>query len=82
MDPKDLKPGEGAVLHVNGEDVCCFNDNGALRAASAVCTHASCTVEWNGDDKTFDCPCHGSRYKNDFSVLNGPAEEALEPRSL
>lgn len=82
MNPNDLKPGEGAVMAVNGEDMACYNDGGTVKCASAVCSHMGCTVDWNRDEKTFDCPCHGSRYKNDFSVLNGPAEEPLEPRKI
>ena len=81
-DPKDLKPGEGAVMDVNGEDTALYNDGGKLMAASAICTHMGCTVGWNVEEKTFDCPCHGSRFKNDFSVLNGPAEEPLESRKI
>jgi Rieske Fe-S protein len=79
--PSDVKPGEGAILSVDGEDLAVYND-GKLKAASAICTHMGCTVGWNAEEKTFDCPCHGSRYRNDFSVLNGPAEEPLEKRKI
>ncbi len=76
----NLQPGDGAVSEVNGETLAMYNDGGHVRCASATCTHLGCTVEWNGDEKTFDCPCHGSRYNNDFSVKQGPAKRPLDPR--
>lgn len=82
MNPQDLKPGEGGVMDVNGEDVAMYNDNGTLHAASAICTHRGCIVGWNDADKTFDCPCHGSRFNKDFSVKNGPADRPLDPRDV
>jgi len=74
-----LKPGEGAVLKVDGSNVAAFRDEaGRVHACSAVCTHMGCLVGWNATDRTWDCPCHGSRFALDGSVIHGPAVAALE----
>lgn len=79
MDPKDLKPGEGAVLKVGGKSVAAYRDEkGNLHTFSTVCPHEACDVEWNTEEKSWDCPCHGSRFTADGHVLNGPAIEPLE----
>ncbi|MBW4463804.1 MAG: Rieske 2Fe-2S domain-containing protein [Nodosilinea sp. WJT8-NPBG4] len=49
----------------------------ALIAVSAVCTHAGCTVTWNGDQNLFACPCHASNFKPDGTVDSGPARQPL-----
>ena len=54
------------------------DDAGTLYCVSPVCTHMKCDVAFNDAEKTWDCPCHGSRFKPDGSVLNGPAREPLE----
>lgn len=74
-----LQPGQGAVADDDGDMVALYNDGKVTKMASATCTHKGCIVEWNDSDKTFDCPCHGSRYNNDFSVLKGPATKPLNP---
>jgi Rieske Fe-S protein len=58
------------------------DDRGELHAVSAVCTHLRCLVAWNPAERSWDCPCHGSRFGQDGEVLEGPAVRPLEPREL
>lgn len=68
----------GKVLYQNGEYVACSRDeNGKLKRVSAVCTHMGCLVHWNETERTWDCPCHGSRFRADGEVVQGPAERGL-----
>jgi nucleotide-binding universal stress UspA family protein/nitrite reductase/ring-hydroxylating ferredoxin subunit len=80
---KDLQPGQGGVVNANGEKVAVYIDeSGGVRAFSARCQHMGCTVDWNPAHKTWDCPCHGSRYHLDGQVLQGPTTRPLPPRNL
>ena len=75
----DIKPGEGAVIRRGLKKVAVYKDeNGHVTEKSAVCTHLKCIVQWNGMEKSWDCPCHGSRFSPTGEVLNGPAIMALE----
>jgi glycine/D-amino acid oxidase-like deaminating enzyme/nitrite reductase/ring-hydroxylating ferredoxin subunit len=75
-----LAPGEGAILKLDGRNVAAYRaPDGQLHALSAVCTHMGCLVGWNSTDRSWDCPCHGSRFAIDGSVIHGPAVRALEP---
>ena len=58
------------------------DDDGALHAVSAVCTHMGCLVQFNGAERTWDCPCHGSRFGVDGEVVHGPAKRPLEARVI
>jgi nucleotide-binding universal stress UspA family protein/nitrite reductase/ring-hydroxylating ferredoxin subunit len=79
----DLAPGHGGVLDAGGETLAVFRDEaGGLHALSPRCTHMGCTVDWNDAERTWDCPCHGSRYGLDGEVIKGPAEKALAKRNL
>jgi len=79
----DLAPGEGAVIPVGGRHVAVHRDeNGELRALSARCTHMGCLVSFNRAEGAWECPCHGSRFAPDGSVLQGPAVRPLRPREL
>jgi nucleotide-binding universal stress UspA family protein/nitrite reductase/ring-hydroxylating ferredoxin subunit len=76
----ELAPGEGGVIERRGEKFAAYVDAaGELHLMSARCTHLGCTVGWNPGDKTFDCPCHGSRYSPTGQVVNGPAARPLPP---
>ena len=55
------------------------DSRGALHKCSAVCPHLGCIVDWNVTEKTWDCPCHGSRFDTHGKVLNGPANTDLAP---
>jgi glycine/D-amino acid oxidase-like deaminating enzyme/nitrite reductase/ring-hydroxylating ferredoxin subunit len=75
----DIPRGEGRVIHRGGKKIAAYRDEeGRVTERSAVCTHLKCIVEWNGAEKTWDCPCHGSRFATTGEVLNGPAISALE----
>jgi glycine/D-amino acid oxidase-like deaminating enzyme/nitrite reductase/ring-hydroxylating ferredoxin subunit len=76
----DVAPGEGKVVARSRRQVALARDEeGVLHAVSARCTHMGCIVSWNGAERSWDCPCHGSRFAIDGSVLQGPAVDALDP---
>jgi Rieske Fe-S protein len=78
-----LQPGEGDVVRHDGDKVAAYrDDDGALVAVSARCTHLGCQVSWNRAERSWDCPCHGSRFAPDGRVLHGPAVHALERKPL
>jgi glycine/D-amino acid oxidase-like deaminating enzyme/nitrite reductase/ring-hydroxylating ferredoxin subunit len=75
-----LRPGRGEVLNLDGQRVAAYRDErGVLSLCSAVCTHMACEVHFNAAETTWDCPCHGSRFRVDGSVVAGPAETPLAP---
>ncbi|MGH3521167.1 MAG: FAD-dependent oxidoreductase [Haloechinothrix sp.] len=81
--PHQLEVGESTVTTVGTSMVAAYRDSDAvLHAVSARCTHLGCVVAFNNAEKTWDCPCHASRFDLDGSVLNGPAVKPLEPTSL
>ncbi len=79
---EEIAAGSGAVLRRGLTKVAVYRDEGgALHERSAVCTHLGCIVDWNAAEKSWDCPCHGSRFdKRDGHVLNGPAISALSEK--
>jgi Rieske Fe-S protein len=71
--------GEGKILKVDGRRVAAYRDaDGKVSTLSPTCTHMGCLVHWNRAASTWDCPCHGSRFKPTGEVLAGPAESPLE----
>jgi nucleotide-binding universal stress UspA family protein/nitrite reductase/ring-hydroxylating ferredoxin subunit len=79
----EIGKGEGGIVSVDGAKVAVFrDDDGQTHAFSAKCTHMGCTVGWNSADRTWDCPCHGSRFAATGEVVNGPAAKPLQQTVL
>ena len=75
-----LRPGTGKVVEIDGKKIAAYRDEaGIIHALSPVCTHAGCIVNWNSEEKSWDCPCHGARYDWTGKVLTGPATRDLQP---
>jgi glycine/D-amino acid oxidase-like deaminating enzyme/nitrite reductase/ring-hydroxylating ferredoxin subunit len=75
----ELAHGEGKLVKYEGKALAIYkDDNGEIHAVSTVCPHAKCSVGWNSAEKSWDCPCHGSRFNIDGEVLTGPARTGLE----
>jgi glycine/D-amino acid oxidase-like deaminating enzyme/nitrite reductase/ring-hydroxylating ferredoxin subunit len=73
-----VKRGQGQIIERNGAKVAAYRDAaGTVTLRSAICTHMGCTVGWNTAERTWDCPCHGSRFKPTGEVISGPAEAPL-----
>ena len=81
--PAQLGPDQGAVIQVDGERRAVYRDAaGNLHAVSATCTHLGCRVAFNPAERSWDCPCHGSRFGVDGEVLHGPATKPLPARPV
>lgn len=79
VDAADIPPGEGAIMRDGATKVAVYRDSvGELHVRSAVCRHLGCIVRWNPGEKSWDCPCHGSRFDCRGQVLNGPAVMGLD----
>jgi glycine/D-amino acid oxidase-like deaminating enzyme/nitrite reductase/ring-hydroxylating ferredoxin subunit len=75
-----VKPGEGQIVNFRGAKVAASRDSdGRLDIRDATCPHLGCVVAWNGAERTWDCPCHGSRFTPQGAVISGPAESPLSP---
>jgi glycine/D-amino acid oxidase-like deaminating enzyme/nitrite reductase/ring-hydroxylating ferredoxin subunit len=71
--PDDVKKGCGALLREGTKKIALYRDDaGTLHRKSAICPHLGCVVHWNDGEKSWDCPCHGSRYSANGEVLSGP----------
>jgi Rieske Fe-S protein len=82
-DVREIKAGEGAVLRRGTSKLAVYRDeSSALHVRSAICTHLGCVVAWNSAEKSWDCPCHASRFSVDGEVLHGPAGSPLRPEEL
>jgi Rieske Fe-S protein len=79
----DLAPGHGGLVAVDGRRLAVFkNEDGSLITLNPRCQHMGCTVDWNDAERTWDCPCHGSRYRHDGAVFQGPAKKDLDPERI
>jgi Rieske Fe-S protein len=77
--PERLASGEGKILKWKGKKIAaCKDENGKLHTLSPICPHLKCIVHWNNAEKSWDCPCHGSRFDSEGKVLHGPAAAPLK----
>ncbi len=74
----EIQPGQAAIVGRLKKVAVYRDEAGQYYAYSAVCPHLGCVVQWNNDEKSFDCPCHGSRFTCEGKVMNGPAVSNLE----
>jgi Rieske Fe-S protein len=73
-----VKRGQGKILELDGKRCAVYRDEGGeVTVRSAICTHMGCVVGWNEAEHTWECPCHGSRFKPNGDVIAGPAESPL-----
>jgi Rieske Fe-S protein len=80
---RDVPLGGGKVVEIEGKRVAVYRDEqDGWSAVSPVCTHLGCVVHWNGMERSWDCPCHGSRFAPDGSVIEGPALTPLARKEL
>ena len=74
----EIKNGQGAIIREGLSKLAVYRDDeGNLHKRSAVCTHMGCVVRFNSSEKTWDCPCHGSRFGTDGHPINSPAMTPL-----
>ncbi|EKE19001.1 MAG: hypothetical protein ACD_9C00173G0002, partial [uncultured bacterium] len=79
IDTSGLSPDQGRIIEQEGEKVAVYKDKtGDLKMLSTKCTHMGCLVNWNKTEKSWDCPCHGSRFDTDGKILNSPATKSLQ----
>jgi glycine/D-amino acid oxidase-like deaminating enzyme/nitrite reductase/ring-hydroxylating ferredoxin subunit len=75
----EIEPGQGKLIKIEGNNYAAYrNYDGKTVVTSAICPHLGCVVHWNNSEKSWDCPCHGSRFAPDGEVLEGPSYEGLK----
>ncbi|KNY25959.1 Rieske (2Fe-2S) iron-sulfur domain-containing protein [Pseudobacteroides cellulosolvens ATCC 35603 = DSM 2933] len=74
-----IRPGEGKIIEANGQKAGAYRDEqGTLHVVDTTCTHMGCELSWNPAEKSWDCPCHGSRFSYEGGVIEGPALRSLD----
>jgi Rieske Fe-S protein len=77
--PEKLRPDEGGFVSVDGKKVGGYRDkDGIVYLVKTTCTHMGCGLDWNDGERSWDCPCHGSRFSYEGEVLEGPAVKPLK----
>lgn len=78
---EELAPGQGGIVRANGEKVAAYRDDeGVVHAVSPICPHMACQVAFNTAERSWDCPCHGSRFDYRGRLISGPSVKDLEPK--
>lgn len=73
-----LQNGHGGIVEYDGEKVGVYKaENGEAFIVSIQCPHLGCQLEWNPDEKSWDCPCHGSRFDYRGHLIDNPAQEGI-----
>lgn len=79
----EIEKGQAKVMDIDGQKVGAYRDeSGKLYLVNTTCTHLGCEVKWNDAERTWDCPCHGSRFSPTGDVIDGPAFDPLETIEL
>ncbi len=80
---EELPRGHGGVVERDGEKMGAYRDEeGEVHLVSIHCPHLGCQLEWNPDEKSWDCPCHGSRFDIEGELLDGPAQNKIKSSSI
>ncbi|WP_434509711.1 FAD-dependent oxidoreductase [Desulfitobacterium sp. AusDCA] len=75
----DIGPNEGKAIEADGQRAGAYKDEqGTLHIVNTTCTHMGCELNWNSAEKSWDCPCHGSRFTYEGDVIEGPALKPLD----
>lgn len=75
----EIKPGEGKIIEANGQRTGAYRDEkGVLHLVDTTCTHLGCELSWNAAEKSWDCPCHGSRFTYEGEIIEGPTVKPLK----
>lgn len=77
MNASSIPAQQGTAGEIEGRPVAVYNTGEGLIVMENVCTHMGCQTAWNQADQSWDCPCHGSRYHPDGTLIKGPAAKPL-----